>query len=278
MSKFGSFAEYPARSLAGAEAALLTAWASLNRFHADLVLVGGLAIKYLIKPGGTLLPGPVTLDVDLGVKLAVEGGQYGSIADDLCGLGFKRDPKGRYVREFEAQPVFIDFLTEHETVTTGTIVLEGVPAGILPGVNRALATRRNITIVGRDLFGVEQRLSVPVSGIGPLLVLKLNAFAGRQQPKDAYDVLLGVTRYVEGADAAVREFQAEAGAGNRGYTRASATLKEHFREPGHSGPTRCVAFALGKPTPTKDLATRRNQIAEQMVTVAQALLGEQSAS
>jgi len=40
MSKYGSFAEYPARSLAGAEAALLTAWSSLNRFHADMVLVG----------------------------------------------------------------------------------------------------------------------------------------------------------------------------------------------------------------------------------------------
>ena len=43
MSKFSSFAEYPPRSLAGAEAALLTAWASLERFHNDLVLVGGLA-------------------------------------------------------------------------------------------------------------------------------------------------------------------------------------------------------------------------------------------
>jgi len=45
MSKFSSFAEYPPRSLAGAEAALLTAWASLERFHDDLVLVGGLAVS-----------------------------------------------------------------------------------------------------------------------------------------------------------------------------------------------------------------------------------------
>ena len=46
MSKFASFAEYPKRSLAGAEAALLTAWASLSRYHNNLVLVGGLAVKY----------------------------------------------------------------------------------------------------------------------------------------------------------------------------------------------------------------------------------------
>jgi hypothetical protein len=58
MSKFASFAEYPPRSLAGAEAALLTAWASLERFHAEFVLVGGLAVKYLTRQGGGLLPGP----------------------------------------------------------------------------------------------------------------------------------------------------------------------------------------------------------------------------
>jgi hypothetical protein len=36
MSKFSCFAEYPQRSLASAEAALLTAWASLERYHDDL--------------------------------------------------------------------------------------------------------------------------------------------------------------------------------------------------------------------------------------------------
>jgi len=63
MSKFASFAEYPPRSLDAAEAALLTAWAALHRYHDELVLVGGLAVKYLTKPGSGLLPGPVTMDV-----------------------------------------------------------------------------------------------------------------------------------------------------------------------------------------------------------------------
>src|SRR5437870_1673710 len=139
MSKFSSFAEYPARSLDRAEAALLTAWASLERFHDDLVLVGGLAVKYLTRQGAGLLPGPVTIDVDLGVRLAAEaGGQYGSMADDLSGQGFKLDEKGRYVRQFETMPVFIDFLTEHPTATTGTAMVDGVPAGVFPGVARAL--------------------------------------------------------------------------------------------------------------------------------------------
>ena len=276
MSKFSCFAEYPPRSLVGAEAALLTAWASLERFHDYLVLVGGLAVKYLTKQGAGLLPGPVTMDVDLGVTLAAEaGGQYGSMADDLSGQGFKPDEKGRYVRQFETMPVFIDFLTEHPTATTGTVMVDGVPAGVFPGVARALATRRKITVEGKDLFGAPQKAGVPVSGIGPLLVLKLNAFAGRQQAKDAYDVLLCVSRSTEGPDAAIAAFQAESSADNRGYARAVETLRTHFFETGQSGALRCAAFALDGQTGIDDRQQRERQILEQLVTIGRALAGEE---
>jgi hypothetical protein len=275
MSKFSSFAEYPPRSLAGAEAALLTAWASLERFHNDLVLVGGLAVKYLTKQHAGLLPGPVTMDVDLGVTLGAEaGGQYGTMADDLTGQGFKRDNKGRYVQQFEAMPVFIDFLTEHPTATSGTALVDGVSAGVFPGVERALQTRRQVGAEGKDLFGVEHKVTVPVAGMGALLVLKLNAFAGRQQPKDAYDVLLGVSRFIEGADAAIAEFQAESAASNRGYARAVDTLRRHFFETGQSGPLRCAAFALDGQPGIDDREVRERQIIEQLVTIGRALAGE----
>jgi hypothetical protein len=273
VSKFSSFAEYPERGLAGAEAALLTAWACLSRYHDDLVLVGGLAVRYLTKPGASFLPGPVTMDADFGIALAAEGGQYGTVADDLTGQGFTRDANGRYVRQFESMPVFIDFLTEHPAASCGTVLVDGVPAGVFPGVNRALATRREVTVIGRDLFGVAQNLDVAVSGIGPLLVLKLNAFEDRQQPKDAYDVLLAVTRYVDGPDAAIAAFHGEAKASNRGFARAAAALRKHFIEISQSGPVRCAAFALDGRHAIDDFQARRRQILEQMVTVGRALLG-----
>ncbi len=47
VSKFATFAEYPKDSLASAEKTLLTAWRSLDRYHADLVLLGGLAVHYI---------------------------------------------------------------------------------------------------------------------------------------------------------------------------------------------------------------------------------------
>jgi len=271
MSKHPSFTEYPPRSLATAEAALLTAWASMDRFHDHLVLVGGLAVKYLTKPGSPLLPGPVTLDVDLGVTVAAEGRWYGTMADDLSGQGFICDDKGRYSRQYGTTPVYIDFLTEHPTASEGTVVVDGVPAGIFPGVARALATRRLVSVAGEDLFGAQQQVKVPVSGIGALLVLKLNSFAGRQHPKDAYDVLLCVSRYLDGPEAAIDAFRAEAKTGNRGYDRAVQALHQHFVEPGHSAPLRCAAFALEGQMGIDDRPMRERQIVEQMVTVGRAL-------
>ncbi len=271
MSKYGSFAEYPPRSLMSAEAALLTAWASLERFHDELVLVGGLAVNYLTRPGTGLLPGPVTMDVDLGVTLAADGGQYGSLSDDLMGQGFKRDSHGRFARQFESMPIFIDFLTEHPTALSGTASVDGVPAGVFPGVDRALATRRMVQVEGKDLFGAVQKTLLPVSGIGALLVLKLNAFAGRQQPKDAYDILLTVTQSLDGPDQAVASFHAEAKANNRGFPRAMEALRRHFLSPDHSGPLRCAAFAVDGQSLQEDRETRRRQILERMVTVGRAL-------
>jgi hypothetical protein len=57
MSKYDTFGSYPQRSLASAEAALLTAWPSLCRYHDDLVLVGGLAVYYLTRRDIQGLPG-----------------------------------------------------------------------------------------------------------------------------------------------------------------------------------------------------------------------------
>ena len=65
MSKFSTFGDYPKESLASSEKALLTAWRSLERYHDDLVLVGGLAVHYLMKPSAGGLPSAVTMDVVL---------------------------------------------------------------------------------------------------------------------------------------------------------------------------------------------------------------------
>jgi len=169
MSKFGTFAEYPPRSLASAEAALLTAWGSLQAYQDDLVLVGGLAVHYLTKRNLETLPGTVTLDVDFGITLGASDGQYGTIQSDLGGLGFVLENK-RLIRTFGDITLYIDFLTEDPSAVSGGRQVDDIPASVVPGIGRALACRRSVNIIGRDLYGAQKSCHVLVADIGPLLV------------------------------------------------------------------------------------------------------------
>ena len=269
MSKFGTFTDYPKESLQSAEAALLTAWRSLDRYHNDLVLVGGLAVHYLTKRDAAgKSSGAVTMDVDFGISLAASGDQYGTIKSDLAGLDFKLEGN-RLVRKFGNLNLYLDFLTEDPPSLTGTRIVDDVVASVIPGVNRALACHRIVPVIGQDLYGAEQKCNVTVADIGPMLVLKLNAFGGptgRRLPKDAYDVLLAVTRFVDGAEAAVAAFRAEAKTKNTGYEFALKALQRDFSEADQDGPVRAAEFYPGN---TED----RRRVRESVVTVGKMLLG-----
>lgn len=269
MNKFGTFSDYPRPSLVTAQAALLTAWRSLERYHDDLVLVGGLAVHYLTKKDVSRLPGAVTMDVDFGITLGASGGQYGTIKSDLAGLGFRAE-ENRLVRKFNGIQVYLDFLTEDPLSQTGTRLVDDVVASLILGVNRALACRRLVTVQGQDFYGAEQKCEVFVADIGPLLVMKLNAFGGltgRRHPKDAYDLLLSVSAFVDGPEAAVRAFRAEREAGNRGFDSAIATLRKDFLTIDQDGPMRAAEFV-------QELVNDTEQVRQDVVTVAKYLLGE----
>jgi hypothetical protein len=272
MSKFGHYQEYPERGLAKAKAALLTVWPSLSRYHDDLVLVGGLAVDCLTKaqPGG--YPVAVTIDADLGISLGAGGDMYGTISTDLAGLGFDRDTvnTSRYFRDVEGVKIYLDFLTESPDAQTGSQRVDDIIASVIPGINRALASRRGIPISGPDLYGAEQTITVNVAGIGPLIALKVNAFGGptgRRHPKDAYDLLLLVTSYIDGSGRAISGFHDEAGKSNPAYGSAIEALRKDFYTETADGPVRAAEFLRG----TLDEAER---IRQDMVTVARRLLGE----
>lgn len=271
MSKFETFAEYQPRSLTAAESALLTIWPTLARYQNDLVLVGGLAVHYLTRQVMGGWPGAMTMDVDFGIALGADGGQYGTIASALGGLGFGKDKeqRNRLVRQVQGISLYIDFLTEAPPAIAGSRMVDDVIADVFPGINRALESRRIVKISGRDVYGAAHTYDIAVADIGPLLVLKLNAFGGptgRRHPKDAYDVLLAVTSFVDGPQAAVEAFKAEGQLGNPGYTTAIETLRRDFCHIDADAPIRAAEFLRG------DGETQR-RAREELVTAANFLLG-----
>lgn len=180
MSKFERFDEYPARGLSAAESVLLTVWPTLARHRDDMVLVGGLAVHYLTRNHTKEWPGTVTMDVDLGLSLAVDDDRYGSILDDMRGLGFHQDPEiaNRLVKDVDGLKMYLDFMTDAGSKISGTTRVGDVVTSSVPGLNRALVERRMVEVKGRDFFGTEKHMEIPVCDVGPLLVLKLNAFGG----------------------------------------------------------------------------------------------------
>ena len=276
--KYETYSDYDPRHTGLAESAFLTVWAGLGRWREDLVLVGGLVPKYLC---GDLsvqrnLPRPATLDVDLGIALAADAGQYGNLLWDLAAQGFSPNKitPSRYEKAINDFTVPLDFLVEKAPGTTGTAQVADITAGIMPGVDRALATARTMSISGVDLHGAEQNLSARICEVGPFLALKLRAFYSRQQPKDAFDILYTILHYDGGTDAAIVAFAEEVRLGNTACPDALQALRKHFPDESAPGPVKASHFVLGIAAPGEPADTRflRSSIRQDMVDAAARLL------
>ena len=277
--KYETYSQYKPVGVASAESAFLTVWAGLGSWHDHLVLVGGLVPKYICGDlsAPRALPRPVTLDTDLGIALGASLGQYGSLQMDLQSQGFRlsKDEFGgsRFVKKVGDFTVPVDFLTERPPAAQGTAVVDDVPANILPGINRALATARRVEVEGVDLLGAQQKLTVRVAEAGPFLAMKLRAFGRRQAPKDAFDILYTLLHYDRGTQAAVNAFGEEVRAGNSACADAVACLNQFFRDEQSSAPVRAASFVLGPlvAVESEDLRFRRLQIQQDMVDAGRLL-------
>jgi hypothetical protein len=270
-----TFLGYPSDSLLLPEQVLLTAWDCLTRFHDDLVLIGGLAIRYLTTAPKEGIPGPVTLDVDFGINIAASGGQYSSIRETLSSHGFVWTGQ-RFKRVFGKLELFIDLLTESDTYLPSTVALDdGLAVSVVPGVKRALECYRTIKVTGKTLIGSPSSHFIRVAEIGPLLVLKLNAFGGltaRKAPKDVHDILYLVMHYLDGTPKAIDRFRMEKLVENRGMASALKSLQENFYDANAQGPLSCAAFRMNNLHLDPAFAEESLQIREQCVTLAMELL------
>ena len=280
--KHDTYEKYLACDIDLAQRALLTTWDCLGAYQADLALVGGLAIKFLTKPPTDGMPGPVTLDVDFGISIGAESGMYGTIRETLSAHGFNWS-NNRFVRKFREMDLYLDLLTDHEDIGKNTVTVDdGLAVSVIPGISRALEKSRLITVSGMNLLGTKQTEQIRVAEVGPMLVLKLNAFGaptgpggagGRKAPKDLHYVLYLAMNYIDGLGKAVAGFHDEKSAGNRGISNAIHTLNSYFSGPEALGPISCAAFRLSGRHLEADFKDESERIRQQCVTLAEMLLG-----
>ena len=263
---------YPPDGLSITEKALFEVWDRLEKFRADLVVVGGLAVYYHTRGSESpFYPAAPTLDVDFGISLCTDAGMKGTVQFDLIQAGYQ-EIESRMVKTLEeGRRLYVDFLTEHPPRTTGSRNVSDIIASICPGIGRALEEREFAEIRGVDRFGDDRTYRVPICGIGPLLVLKLNAFAGRthdKKAKDAYDILALVSSYSGGSVAAIEAFQREKAKGNPAMETALECLARDFRDVASLAPRLAMAFRFGPDSGDENGLRLRADV----VTIAQALL------
>jgi|ERR1700745_1124627 hypothetical protein len=93
------------------------------------------------------------------------------------------------------------------------------------------------------------------------------AFARRQQPKDAFDILYTILNYDGGSQAAIDSIIVEHEADNPAFSDALKCLQIHFGNESSPAPIKAAHFLFGEQieTGSEDRRIQRLQIQQQMV-------------
>ena len=239
-----------------AERVLLEVWTRLGDFHPYLVLVGGLAPRYLV-PQERALSAPVplhcgTMDVDLAVSLAiVDVRAYSSIRHTLTeSLGFRpgsnrmgREQRHSFAKDIGGVSVILDFLTTEYDGPPERVrqVQENLSAIQVEGLGLALDSPREVKVRGEFLEEGLVETTVRVCRPVPFIVLKALAFEKRGERKDAYD-LIYVLRYAADSPADLARSFTQEERGAPSLSHGLRTLTSRFRSPEHDGPVRYEQF------------------------------------
>jgi hypothetical protein len=126
----------------------------------------------------------------LGLRSALAEACISPLSQLLANEGFFKE-NGRFVKKTAKGNFWVDFLTERPSPTSNTKATVDDMFGVCAffGVDRALKICRQVEIEGTDLDGAHVKERVRVCEVGPFLCLKLQAYQGRAEKKDLFDVI-----------------------------------------------------------------------------------------
>ncbi len=248
--------EYTAEELGRVKATCLSVAQILgDTIQDDAVIVGGLVPVLLyqdVEPAWEFGAHAGTHDVDLALDLVIlEKDRYENVAERLRRSGFAPavNEKGNITRQrwraengaqvdFLMPPVPPDIKGGQQQSLTSDLA-----AFTMSGLDLALKNRLLVPLSGTDLEGRSVTRDLPVCPAEVFVVLKSLAIAGRDKPKDAYDihyVLLHDPRGPQGLGEALRKLEP-----HDAIDGAIASLRRDYKDVDSRGP-RDVCLFLGE--------------------------------
>lgn len=226
----------------------------------SITVVGGLVPSLLIPegdPAAGFEPHPGTMDLDLGLSLAILDTQlYTEIARQLRGSGYRPalSPTGNErLQQWRApgSDVVIDFLIPRTTAgeQDGRIkpLEHDLGAVITPGLELVERDYQVVTLEGITLRGSQARRDIRVCGVGAYVVLKARAVHLRDKSKDAFDLFYILRNYGTGLEAVASALRPLLD--NEIAQEAMQWLSDDFATVGHIGPVRVALFRYRVPNP-----------------------------
>ena len=264
--------DYDAAQTQLSERALVTLIGDLGPWRERIVLVGGLAPRYIVGslPIGAS-PHAGTTDVDVVIGLVVEESfeTYATLQANLKKSGFELgQPSYQWSREVEGARVSVDFLCETGHVPSGRIYSPKQGTGSqfsafnAPGANLAIQDFVEVDVEANRLDdGGLSTVSVRVASVLAYVVLKILAFQDRHENKDAYDLVYTLVNFPDdGPHAAGQAAAISAVRGESQVDGALQLLAQRFGSPQHDGPSAYANF-LAQP----EDAIRREQLRNEAV-------------
>lgn len=236
------------------ERALVTLIGNIGPWSQRVVLVGGLAPRYIV---GKLPLGAAshigTADVDLVIRLAVEDAPeaYATLRRNLLRSGFASGQSSyQWTCDVDGATVIVEFLCDTDEIEAGRIYQPGQGTGSgfgafnVPGGN--LATRDFIEVdleAQRLDDGGLSRVTVRVAGLLSFIALKILAFQDRHNNKDAYDLVFTLVNYPGGGPRAAARAAANSPLRYEPMVfNALRMLGERFADIDHDGPQAYANF------------------------------------
>jgi len=242
-------AEYDSRQVEAARRVLVDLGQVLAAFQDCLVVVGGWVPDLLILEAEE--PHVGSIDVDLALDAGkLNEGRYAELLKLLFDTRRYRPGAKPFQLLTEVdlgdggQPiqVEVEFLAPKEVKLKKNKpkLLQNFRVLQADGCGTAFNAPVEIELVGQTIRGADNTVRLRVASLPDFLVMKSHALAGRDKPKDAYDICYCLTNFPGGLDALAAAWK-ERGQ-EKDVLRAIEILREKFASVNGFGPKQVVEF------------------------------------
>lgn len=241
--------DYSDRQVEAAHRVLVDIGQVLASFKDSMVLVGGWVPDLLITKAKE--PHIGSIDVDLALDATkLKESRYADLLKML--FDTRRYHKGDKPFQMRTEvdmkdgkpPISVDveFLADRDVKlkSRNPKLIQGFRVLQADGCGTAFHDPTEVEIEGRTVQGAENKVRLRVATLPDFLIMKCYALAGRDKPKDAYDIVYSLLHVPGGMKVIAKDWNQRSG--DKDVKHAIAVLKEKFEKVTSFGPRQAVDF------------------------------------